>query len=169
MPTAWKLIHNPAHQTAAQKSLKPGDQCFWEALHPSKNMAWLKSPAEINENWVNMAIYSELFNGAEQSHLVGLEREESVFRVWEHGMDLCQIAPGHKSICQMEGERAFFSFFSVVVVFFFFFTETYLFQSASNNWPLPHPGFAGRSVKMPRTLVWTGVCKSCSSGFQQLH
>lgn len=47
--------------------------------------------------------------------------------------------------------------------------ETYLFQSASNNWPLPSPGSAGRSLEIPRTLAWIGVCKSCSPAFQQVH
>lgn len=42
-------------------------------------MAQIKTPVEINEKCVNMAIYTELFNGAQQSSLVGVEREESEF------------------------------------------------------------------------------------------
>jgi len=65
----------------AKESLNPGDQCFCEALCPSKNMARLKSPAERNENRVNVAIYTELFNGAQQSYLVEVEKEKSAFGV----------------------------------------------------------------------------------------
>lgn len=46
-------------------------------------MAQSKSPAEINENRVNTAIYIELSNGAEQSCLVGVETQERAFGVWE--------------------------------------------------------------------------------------
>lgn len=62
----------------AKESLNPADQCFWKDLNPSKNMAWLKSLGEINENQVNMSLYTEVFNGAQQRWLVVVEREDCI-------------------------------------------------------------------------------------------
>lgn len=68
-------------------------------------MVRLKSPAEINDNQVNTAIYTELFNGVEQCCLVGLEREKVHLVYGKHGMDLCQIAPDHKRLNPSHPQR----------------------------------------------------------------
>lgn len=96
-------------------------------------------------------------------------REKKVSLVYgNRGMDLCQTAPGHKRLkpshlqrkCSISG---LFNWSRVV-----FPPETFLFQSASNDWTLPSSDSAGRSLEIPRTLAWVGVCKSCSLAFQQV-
>lgn len=168
----------------AKESLNPGDLCFWEALHPSKNMFLWKIPAEIKENWVNMAVYKELFNGAEQSCLVGAQREESASGAWEtwngfvsgctRPQKMKPFSPPkektfHLGIYQTkQSVGAGFGLFWVFCFVCYFFTGTYLFQWVPNDCALPTPGSDGRNLKMPRTLTWTGVCKSCSPAFQQV-
>lgn len=141
-------------------------------LSSSKNMAQIKTPAEINEKCVNMAIYTELFNEAEQSSLVGVEREEGVFGVWESGNGFvsdCSRPQKMKSFSSPKGKRSISGLINWSRVGIPPRPPgTYLFQSASNDWPLPSPGSAGRSLEIPRTLAWIGVCKSCSLAFQQV-
>lgn len=99
-------------------------------------------------------------------------REKKLCLVYgNRGMDLCQIAPGHKRLNSSPPakENVPSEYLPTEAELGFFPPETNLFQSASNNWPLPSPGSAGRSLDIPRTVAGIGVCKSCKPAFQQVH
>lgn len=156
----------------AKESLNPADQCFWKDLNSSKNMTWLKSPAEINENQVNMPLYTEVFNGAQQRWLVVVEREECIlFR--ENGFVPNCSRPKKMKIFSFPKRRCSipaFTKWNRVDFILLFFTETYQFQSPSNSWPLLSPGSAGRCLETLRTLASLDVCESCRlPGFQQVN
>lgn len=155
---------------SAQRITQSGWPILLRRLGSSQYMAQIKTPAEINEKCVNMAIYTELFNGAEQSSLVRVEREEGVFGVWESWNGFvadCSRPQKIKSFSSPKGKCCISGLINWSRVGFFP-PEAYLFQSASNDWALPRPGSAGRTLETPRTLACIGVCKSCSLAFQQV-
>lgn len=108
---------------SAQRITQSGWPILWRWLSSSKNMAQIKTPAETNEKCVNMAIYTERFNGAEQSSLVGVEREEGVFGVWESWSGFlpdCSRPQKIKSFLSPKGTRSISGLINWSRVGFFF-------------------------------------------------